>query len=606
MIYQRFYKKIMHSPTTFSKSTGCSFHLGRLVPLGVFLLFLAMSFWVGRTMTPISQFQEQVLPQETAPDGSRFVRFQDQNIPLSEITPYHQSPLHPSNLNQSTLKQKLPEQALAKRTGSDGMPQVLELSVVRHWGGWSLLPALAAIILCFMLKEPLTALLGGLLVGGMLIGQYDVTRLLVNSIGQPGSAILLILYLWLLGGLSGIWGKTGAAQAFARFLSRHCVKGPVSAKLIAWTLGILMFQGGSISAVLVGTTVTPVADQEKISKEELSYIVDSTSSPVAVLLAFNAWPGFVQPLLIVSGVSFLATESDRLKFFFQCLPLSFYAILAVLGTFLLSIDKAPFIGRQMKKAIKRARSTGQLSAPGSRPLASREIDNTSGDYQPWVLEFVLPLAVLIGTALVTFWLCGAPQILWAFSAAFLLAGGIALMRGMSLNDLIDGVVDGLKSVVLGSVIILLAVTMGHISQQTGGGAFLVSLLSERLLSVYWLLPALLFGLSIVVAFSTGTSLGTYAVVFPLAMPLAWSLTLGLGLEESSAWLFMALCFASVLNGAVFGDQTSPISDTTVLSALCTGCDLMDHVRTQLPQAMAMAAIATVLWTLVAFFGCPQP
>lgn len=546
------------------------------------------------------------MPQEKTADGSTFVHFQNEDVPLSKILPYHQSPLHPSKLDRLAQKQGLPEPVLAQRTGPDGTTQVLKLSIVRHWGGWSLMPALTAIILCFMLKEPLAALLGGLLVGGMLIGQYDITQLLVNSIGKPGSAVLLLLYLWLLGGLSGIWTKTGAAYAFARFLSTHCVKGPVSARLVTWILGVLMFQGGTISAVLVGTTVTPVADQEKISKEELSYIVDSTSSPVAILLAFNAWPGFVQPLLIVSGVGFLATESDRMKFFFQCLPLSFYAILAILGTFLLSIDKAPFIGQQMKRAIKRARTTGQLSAPGSRPLASREVDNKSENYEPWVLEFVLPLAVLIGTALITFWVRGAPQILWAFSAAFILAGSMALIRGMSLHELMNGVVDGLKSVVLGSVIILLAVTMGHMSQQTGGGAFLVSLLSERLLGIYWLLPALLFGLSIIVAFSTGTSLGTYAVVYPLAMPLAWSLTQGLGLEESSAWLFMALCFACVLNGAVFGDQTSPISDTTVLSALCTGCDLMDHVRTQLPQAIAMAVIATILWTAVAFFGCPQP
>ena len=454
-----------------------------------------------------------------------------------------------------------------------------------------------------MLREPLVALLGGLLAGGFLINQYDITRILVHSLGQPGSATLLILYLWLLGGLSGIWNKTGAAQAFAETMSRHCVKGEISARLVAWFLGVLMFQGGTISAVLVGVTVTPVADREKISKEELSYIVDSTSSPIAVLMAFNAWPGFVQPLLVVTGVGFLATEADRLAFFFQCLPLSFYAMLAVLGTFLLSINKAPFLGRHLQAAIHRARTTGQLSALNSRLLASPELPHVPDDYKPSAIEFVLPLIVLIGTALTTFFVLGVPRTLWAFSAALLLAGGIALMRGMNLGDLVSGVVDGLKSVVLGSVIILLAVSMGQLSQQTGGGAFLVSLLSDKLLSIYWLLPALLFMLSVVIAFSTGSSFGTYAVVFPLAMPLAWSLTQNLGLTEDGVWLFMALCFACVLNGAVFGDQTSPISDTTVLSALCTGCDLMDHVKTQLPQASVMAAIAALLWTVLAFAGC---
>ena len=134
----------------------------------------------------------------------------------------------------------------------------------------------------------------------------------------------------------GIWCRTGAAEAFAEFMTKKFVRGPISAKLVSWSLGVIFFQGGTISTVLVGTTVKPISDKQKISHEELSYIVDSTASPIASLLAFNAWPGYIQSFIFVSGVSWLATESDRIAFFFISIPLCFYAMFAVLGTFLLS------------------------------------------------------------------------------------------------------------------------------------------------------------------------------------------------------------------------------------------------------------------------------
>ena len=156
----------------------------------------------------------------------------------------------------------------------------------------------------------------------------------------------------------------------------------------------------------------------------------------------------------------------------------------------------------------------------------------------------------------------------------------------------EGFGDGLKGVVLGSVILLLAMTIGNISKEAGGGIYLVELLGESL--PYWLLPVLLQLLTIVIAFSTGTSWGTYAVAFPLAMPLAWAIANAQNLEHPQ--FFMTICFAAVMDGSVFGDQCSPISDTTVLSSMCTGCDLMDHVKTQIPQASVAALLAAICWT----------
>ena len=363
-------------------------------------------------------------------------------------------------------------------------------------------------------------------------------------------------------------------------------------------LGVVFFQGGTVSTVLVGTTVRPIADKERVSHEELAYIVDSTASPIASQLAFNAWPGYVQAFIFVSGVSFLATEADRIAFFFQSVPFCFYAIFAVLGTLLLSVDKPLFLGKQLGAARARARETGQLDAPGAAPLSAKELQgsNVPAGYKPNVLEFFLPLGTLIAIAVGTFVAFGTPNVHWAFGAALLLAAGIALAKGMSLKDLMSGFHDGIKGVLIGSVILLLAITIGGISRETGGGNFLVEQLGSTI--PYFLLPVLLQLMTMVIAFSTGTSWGTYAVAFPLAMPLAWAVATGQGLAHPE--LFMTLCFAAVMDGSVYGDQCSPISDTTVLSSVCTGCDLMDHVKTQIPQASIAAGLAAVCWTGVAF------
>ena len=171
---------------------------------------------------------------------------------------------------------------------------------------------------------------------------------------------------------------------------------------------------------------------------------------------------------------------------------------------------------------------------------------------------------------------------------------LALLRGMKLTDLMAGIGQGLKGVVMGSIILVLAITIGGISQQTGGGQYMVELLGSSV--PYWIQPVILQILTVVIAFSTGTSWGTYAVAFPLAMPLAYAVAMHHGLAHPE--FFMTICFAAVMDGSVFGDQCSPISDTTVLSAMCTGCDLMDHVKTQIPQAAQAAGLAAILWTVV--------
>ena len=159
--------------------------------------------------------------------------------------------------------------------------------------------------------------------------------------------------------------------------------------------------------------------------------------------------------------------------------------------------------------------------------------------------------------------------------------------------MIEGIGEGLKGVVLGSVILILAITIGGIAKSAGGGVYLVELLGSSI--PYYVLPAILMFLTVTIAFSTGTSWGTYAVAFQLALPLAWSVAMNAGIANPKVYLM--ICFATVLNGSVMGDQCSPISDTTILSSMCTGCDLMDHVKTQMIPAMYAAGLALICWTI---------
>lgn len=564
------------------------------IALVTFIFAILAAVYIKQFIPPHWVEQSYVYDVSTNDLGVSSYIYKEQRVIIDAVVNYESSPLNQQSLNNITSPPTLKQQWV-----TDDNQQLKLLKPAFHFGIGSLLPALITIILCLLTREPLTALLGGVVVGAIMLGRYDLTdKVIIPNLAKEGTAALLLLYLWLLGGLLGIWSKTGAAQAFANYMTKHFVKGRKSAKVVSWLLGVLFFQGGTMSTVLVGTTVRPLADKAKVSHEEMSYIVDSTASPIASILAFNAWPAYVQALIFIPGVSFLATEADRISFFFQSIPFSFYSMFAVMGTLLLSLNITIFSGKRIRAAKLRVETTGQLDAPDAKPLSAKELQSTDvpNGYNPHVLEFILPLVTLTAIAVGSFVMLGTPKINWAFGAALILSAVMALIKGMSLDQVVEGFGNGLKGVVFASVILMLAVIIGSISKETGGGLFLVSLLGEQL--PFWCLPVILQLITMIIAFSTGTSWGTYAIAFPLAMPLAWAICQSQGVENPE--LFMMLCFATVLNGSVFGDQCSPISDTTILSAMTTGCDLMDHVKSQLVPAALAASFAGVLWTLTAY------
>jgi len=468
----------------------------------------------------------------------------------------------------------------------------------------SIAPSVIAILLAFLTRDAIIALFSGVVTGGLVLALQSqniddanfVKHLFLPALGQESYAKILLTYLWCLGGLMGLWERTGAALHFARIVGARIVKGPRTSLFFAWLMGCIFHQGGTVSTVLAGATVKPLTDKHRVSHEEVAYVVDSTASPVSTVLPFNAWPGFIAALIVGTVIPIFSTNEESLAFFFSSIRYNYYGFFALTFTLLFSLGMLPWVGRKMSKARHRARSTGKLDRDGAAPMLPSIEDkkelltDQAISYIPSLLDFLIPLGVLLSLSIF-------PQVVYnvdltneAFMASLLSAMITAFFRGMEIKTIMAGFIDGCKTMTVGAIILGLAVTIGYLSKELHTADYLVSLIGEQMPPI--LLPAMLTILCMVIAFSCGTSWGTYAVVFPVAMPLAWSL------QENPE--YVAVCFGAVLGGAVFGDQCSPISDTTILSSMFSGCDLMDHVSTQLPLALAAAGLGAIASTFSAW------
>ena len=465
-----------------------------------------------------------------------------------------------------------------------------------HYGFLSIMPALAALAICFVTRNVILALFMGIVLGGLVTTDYNIIQsFLIPAIGTPRFAEILLVYLWALGGLLGIWNRNGGAWHFATYVSENFVRSRRSAMFFAWLMGVIFHQGGTISTVLTGTTVRPVSDREKVAHEELAYIVDSTASPVATIIPFNVWPVYVAGLIAIpSMVEFVPDRDAAISLFLNAIPFNFYGLFAILFTLLFALGKLPFMGRMMRAAQQRVLETGELDREGADPMIAEELTtiNVPEGYAPSLLDFFVPIGVLFGFAIVPWLVTGSPMIFEAFGLAVVSGIVLSILRGMSAKEAFDGLVDGIKGVTVGAIILGLAVSLAKVSETLGASAWVIEVTAEQLTTLPYILPGLLMIICMTVSFSVGSSWGTYAVVFPIALPLAFAL--------SADPTYLSLAFAAILGGAVFGDQCSPISDTTILSSLACGCDLMDHVMTQLPMALTAAAIAITLYTGIAF------
>ncbi|GAB6139039.1 Na+/H+ antiporter NhaC family protein [Halanaerobaculum tunisiense] len=458
-----------------------------------------------------------------------------------------------------------------------------------NYGILSIVPAVLALSLAFITRQVVPSLFLGVVAGGIISGNINIVQeYLIPSLGSEDYAKILLVYLWCLGGLIGLWTKTGGAQKFAAWAGKKMVRGRKSAKFFAWLMGVLFHQGGTISTILAGSTVRPICDEQEVSHEELSYIVDSTASPIATLIPFNAWPLYIAGL-VAGTIPIIPDQQAGLKFFFRAIPFNFYAWIAILSTFLLSWEKIPFVGKKMKKAIDRAKETGKLNRDGADPLSSEELTDVEvpEGYITTLWDFIVPIGTLLGVGVIPKFIIDKMFISEAFLLSVLSAMILAGIKGMSLDNIVEGFVDGAKGVTIGAIILGLAVTLGNVSESLGTANYIVGATESIIVPV--LLPAIYMVLSMFVAFAVGTSWGTYAVMFPIAIPLAYAV--------NPDPMFITICFSAVTGGSIYGDQCSPISDTTIMSSIACGADLMDHVYTQIPQASVAAGISMILYTI---------
>jgi Na+/H+ antiporter NhaC len=361
------------------------------------------------------------------------------------------------------------------------------IAATGHYGFLSVIPAIGALVICFATRNVILALFMAVVLGGLITTDYNIIRsFLIPSLGTPRFAEILLVYLWALGGLLGIWNRNGGAWYFAKYVSEHHVDSRRSAMFFGWLMGMIFHQGGTISTVLTGTTVRPVSDRENVAHEELAYIVDSTASPVATIIPFNVWPVYVAGLIAIPSMSHMVTDSDdAIRLFFRAIPFNFYGWFAILFTLLFALGKLPFMGRAMRAAQHRVLHTGELNAPGAEPMTSKELTtvNIAPGYTPSLLDFFVPIGVLMGFAIIPYFLFGEVMIFEAFGLALISAIVLSIFRGMSAKDAFEALVEGIKGVTVGAIILGLAVTLAMVSETLGASAYVIESSVESLMTI---------------------------------------------------------------------------------------------------------------------------
>ena len=456
----------------------------------------------------------------------------------------------------------------------------------------SLLPATIAIILAFKTKNAIFSLAVACLVGVLVMGEglLGFPTLLKVSLGTTSFSWILLLELFI-GILIAFFQRTGAIQGFTKIMDDRKLS-RVGIQLVAWFMGMFVFFSDYFSPLFVGSTMRGLSDKAKISRERLAYIADSTSAPVSVMVPITGWAVFISGLLV--GMGPIKDGSEAMMVFTKAIPFNFYAILAVAFVGLTSMKIIPEFG-PMKKAEKRAINEGKVFADGAEPLLGEELTDTpvyEGFKVNVLLTFILPVLIVISIAVGTFIVLKSAKTMEAFLAAAIVLGIIMRIKGMPFNEIMKTAMAGMKGVMPAIIILALSYSINNLSKSMGTANYIISLTEGWL--VPSLLPVLTFILAAIIAFSTGTSWGTFAIVMPLSVPLAFIFT------GNVVTPLVLATIAAVAGGGVFGDHCSPLSDTTVLASTGAASDHMDHVKTQMPYALTVAAFATVLYLIIGF------
>lgn len=470
---------------------------------------------------------------------------------------------------------------------------------------FALLPPVIAIGLALITKEVYTSLLAGIIAGGLLYSNFNL-ELMLNTIfyqGEGGMVMKLsdswnvgiLVFLVMLGILVALLNKAGGSAAFGEWTTKH-IKTRVGAQIAVIALGVMIFVDDYFNCLTVGSVMRPVTDRHQISRAKLAYIIDATAAPVCIIAPISSWAAAV--------TSSVPEEAgiNGFSVFIQTIPYNLYAILTLcmlLAVTILKVDFGPMKKHEMN-AFK-----GDLFTTSGRPYESDE-EAISND-KAHVMDLVLPVAVLIVSCIVAMIYTGGffdgASFVDAFadsdaSVGLVLGGSVALvftfiyfmMRDvLSFKEFTDCIPEGFKAMVAPILILSMAWTLSGMTNLLGAKIFVAELVAGSALSMQGFLPMIIFLVAAFLAFATGTSWGTFSILIPIVIGV---------FPEGQ---MMVISIASCLAGAVCGDHCSPISDTTIMASAGAHCEHVNHVSTQLPYVLLVAAVCMVGYFLIGVF-----
>lgn len=509
-------------------------------------------------------------------------------------------------------------------------------NLVEHYGIWSIIPPLVAIILAFKTKQVLPALFAAIFVGATIISGGNIftgfantiQKYIAGSVASEWNAGIIVFDIGL-GGMIGIVAKSGGAKAIAEWLGKKA-KSAKRAMVATWAMGLAIFFDDYSNTLLVGTTMRPLTDKRRISREKLAFLTDATAAPVASMALISTWTAYELGLL-KDAFSSIGVEINAYSAFIDSIPFRFYSII-MLGFVLMVASTGRDYG-PMLKAERRARKTGKLVEDGSMPLASKELTEMEikDDIPLRAYNAIIPVVTVITMVILGLYINGrgailggdnaelikavkanplAPDVLrqvlgsanaavammWASFCGSIVAFTLVLVQKiLSFKEAMEAWIDGAKSLVIAIMVLVLAWGIGSVCKDLGTANFLVKILEGKVSA--GIVPMGVFVLGCIIAFSTGTSWGTTAILMPIAVPLVYQLSGG----DTGTILYATI--GAVFTGAVFGDHCSPISDTTIMSSMASASDHIDHVKTQMAYSITVAIIALAVGYIpAAVFG----
>lgn len=511
----------------------------------------------------------------------------------------------------------------------------------------SALPPLFAILFALLFREVLTALFLGIFTGTAIMGFYakgwpgiftgflDVVQVYIVNALNNKDHISVIIFSMLIGGVVAVISKNGGMQGVVNRITKYANTAR-NGQLVTYFLGIAIFFDDYANTLVVGNTMRPVTDKLKISREKLAYIVDSTAAPIAAIAFVTTWIG-AELGYIQSGINDISAKTGNETMsaygvFFNSLIYSFYPILTLFFMFFVIWLRKDF--GPMYTAEYRARTTGIVAAKNimhddNNNTITDELEelNPVKNIKPKAFNAIIPILTIIGSTLIGLYITGKnnthkemlqhgffenlstiignadsyKSLLWASLLGTFVAILLTLSQQlMSIHQTMETLAKGFKTMLNAILILILAWSLAQVTETMHTAEFITKSLNNNVPP--WLIPAFTFIMAAIVAFSTGTSWGTMAILYPLMLPASWSICMQAGYNIQDTQMIFYNTVSCVLAGAVLGDHCSPISDTTILSSLASSCNHIDHVKTQMPYALTVGSIAVLGGTIPAAFG----